>query len=58
MNYSNKADSVIQFFMDRKGFDNWYNDIDEETEDEIKKELSELLEELFKKNQDYNNAKI
>jgi hypothetical protein len=41
-----KAEQIIELLSDRNGFDGWWDMIDEEIQEEILNELTELIENL------------
>jgi hypothetical protein len=41
-----KAEQIIELLSNRNGFDGWWGMIDEETQEEILNELTELIENL------------
>ena len=45
---------VIGFLSDRRGFDDWFENIDKEIQDEILEELSEEICEFLKYEDDFD----
>jgi hypothetical protein len=41
-----KAEQIIELLSDRNGFDGWWGMIDDEIQEEILNELTELIENL------------
>jgi len=40
------VEELIQVFADRRGFDDWWDNIDEDDQEEIKQELGEIVESI------------
>ena len=45
MRVNDLVDKIIEELYDRKGFDDWWDDIDEEIQNDIKESLEEIVEE-------------
>lgn len=43
-------DAIIDNLNDRKGFDYWYHDIDEDVKAEMKADISEVIEGILSEN--------
>ena len=50
-------DAILDNLNDRKGFDYWYHDIDEDVKDEMKTDISEVIDAIISEN-DQGEARL
>ena len=58
MSVSSIAEEILNVFLSRKGFDNWWYNIEEEFHEEMKKEIIEIIRREYQIETIYENLRV